>query len=158
MRRRRFDRYISEINIIKMADVISKDRRSYNMSRIRSMNTKPELKVRSILHRQGYRFTVNGPKNKHLPGKPDIVLPKFKTVVFVHGCFWHCHSGCKDFRLPKTRTAWWKAKLDGNVQRDSRIQLELCKLGWEIVVIWECELKGSEGVSSVGQRLMATLK
>ena len=121
-------------------DIVSEEQRSYNMSRIRGRNTKPELAVRSMLHSMGYRFTVNGPLNRKLPGKPDIVLPKYKTVIFVHGCFWHGHQGCKDFRIPKTRTEWWQAKIEGNVARDKRQQEELRKLGWKVVVIWECEL------------------
>ena len=127
-----------------MADIVSEEQRSYNMSRIRSKNTKPELIVRSMLHRIGYRFTVNGPKNKKLPGKPDIVLPKYRTVIFVHGCFWHRHEGCKFATIPKTRTEWWKAKLGGNVERDERKQEELKRLGWKVVVVWECELRTFE--------------
>ncbi|MDQ8196280.1 DNA mismatch endonuclease Vsr [Coraliomargarita sp. SDUM461004] len=126
-----------------MADIFSEAQRSYNMSRIRSKNTKPEIAVRSMLHRLGYRFTVNGPKNKKLPGKPDIVLPKYKTVIFVHGCFWHGHAGCKDFRYPKTRTEWWKAKIDGNVARDQKRIAELEAMGWRVLVIWGCELKNA---------------
>ncbi|MBC2604240.1 very short patch repair endonuclease [Puniceicoccus vermicola] len=136
-----------------MADIVSEAQRSYNMSRIRSKNTKPELLVRSILHRLGYRFTVDGPKNKKLPGKPDIVLPKFKTVIFVHGCFWHGHAGCKNFRYPKTRTDWWKAKIDGNVQRDQRQQAELADMGWKVVVLWECELRNAAKLSELEQDL-----
>lgn len=126
-----------------MVDIVSEEQRSYNMSRIRSKHTKPELAVRSMLHRLGYRFTVNGPKNKQLPGKPDIVLPKYRTVIFVHGCFWHGHAGCKNFRYPKTRTEWWKAKIDGNVARDKDRIRQLEEIGWRVLVIWECELKGS---------------
>ena len=125
-------------------DIVSEQQRSYNMSRIRSKNTKPEIAVRSMLHRLGYRFTVNGPKNKQLPGKPDIVLPKYRTVIFVHGCFWHGHKGCKHFRYPKTRTEWWKAKIDGNVRRDKRQQKELTKLGWNVVLVWGCELRSAQ--------------
>lgn len=124
-------------------DIVSEEQRSYNMSRIRGRNTKPELAVRSMLHSMGYRFTVNGPLNRKLPGKPDIVLPKYKTVIFVHGCFWHGHQGCKDFRIPKTRTEWWQAKIEGNVARDKRQQEELRKLGWNVLVIWECEVKNA---------------
>lgn len=126
-----------------MADIVSEAQRSYNMSRIRSKDTKPEITVRSMLHRLGYRFTVNGPKNRQLPGKPDIVLPKYKTAIFVHGCFWHGHKGCKDFRLPKTRTEWWQAKISGNIARDRKAQNALKKLGWRVVVVWECELEKS---------------
>lgn len=136
-----------------MADTVSEAQRSYNMSRIRSKDTKPELLVRSMLHRLGYRFTVNGPKNKQLPGKPDIVLPKYKTAIFVHGCFWHAHKGCKDYRLPKTRTEWWKAKLEGNAARDARRQEELRKLGWKVLVIWECELGNLEKLSELETNL-----
>ena len=127
-------------------DIVSEKQRSYNMSRIRSKDTKPELMVRSMLHRMGYRFTVNGPKNRQLPGKPDIVLPRYKTVIFVHGCFWHAHANCKHFRLPKTRTQWWKAKLEGNARRDARQLQELEKLGWSVLVIWECEVKNTASV------------
>lgn len=134
-------------------DIVSEEQRSYNMSRIRSKNTKPELIVRSMLHHLGYRFTVNGPKNTELPGKPDIVLPKFKTVIFVHGCFWHCHEHCKDFRLPKTRTEWWKVKLEGNAQRDVRKQRELKALGWNVVVVWACELKNAKNIAALETQL-----
>lgn len=127
-----------------MADIVSEEQRSYNMSRIRSKNTKPEIAVRSMLHRLGYRFTVNGPKNKQLLGKPDIVLPKYRTVIFVHGCFWHEHKGCKYFRLPKTRTEWWRAKIDGNVARDKACIKQLKEMGWRVLVVWECELKNLE--------------
>ena len=131
-------------------DRVSEAQRSYNMSRIRSKDTKPELIVRSMLHGLGFRFTVSGPKNKKLPGKPDIVLPKYRTVIFVHGCFWHAHQDCKKFRLPKTRTEWWKAKLEGNAARDQRKQQELKELGWKVVVVWECELKlGLEGLKQL---------
>ena len=130
-------------------DIVSEEQRSYNMSRIRGKNTKPELAVRSMLHSMGCRFTVNGPLNRKLPGKPDIVLPKYKTVIFVHGCFWHGHQGCKDFRIPKTRTEWWKAKIEGNVARDKRQQEELRKLGWKVVVIWECELRNLKNLSQL---------
>ncbi|MEO0509076.1 MAG: very short patch repair endonuclease [Verrucomicrobiota bacterium] len=130
-----------------MADIVSEEQRSYNMSRIRSKNTKPELVVRSMLHRLGYRFTVNGPKNKKLPGKPDIVLPKYKTVIFVHGCFWHMCPGCKYATIPKTRMEWWKAKLEGNAKRDARKQKELRQLGWRVVVVWQCELRSPVALS-----------
>ena len=106
----------------------------------------PELIVRSLLHRAGYRFTVNGPKNKQLPGKPDIVLPKYKTVIFVHGCFWHRHKGCKGATTPKTRTEWWQAKFDRNVSNDKRHVRELRKLGWHVLTVWECELPKPEKV------------
>ena len=136
-------------------DIVSEEQRSYNMSRIRSKNTKPELIVRSMLHRMGYRFTVNGPKNRQLPGKPDIVLPRYKTVIFVHGCFWHRHKGCKYATIPKTRTEWWKAKLEGNAQRDARNQQELRKFGWNVVLAWECEIRS---ISKKGKYTALMLK
>lgn len=101
-----------------MADVFTPAKRSEVMSRIRGGNTRPELLLRSMLHHEGYRFTVKGPKNRTLPGRPDIVLPRYCTVVFVHGCFWHGHEGCHHFRLPKARREWWRAKIDRNRARD----------------------------------------
>jgi DNA mismatch endonuclease, patch repair protein len=121
-----------------MMDTISKERRSWNMSRIRSKNTKPELIVRSLLHRMGFRFRVHV---KDLPGNPDLVLPKYKTVVFVHGCFWHRHEDCKNSTIPKSRAEWWLEKLDGNVMRDKKALGNLKALGWKTIVIWECELE-----------------
>ncbi|QBG47723.1 DNA mismatch endonuclease Vsr [Verrucomicrobia bacterium S94] len=127
-------------------DHLTPEHRSWNMSRIRGRGTKPERQVRSLLHQAGYRFTVNGPKNRKLPGKPDIVLPKYKTVIFVHGCFWHRH-GCRKSTMPKTRTAWWQAKFNRNVSNDRKNQARLTELGWNVIVIWECELKEAEAVS-----------
>jgi len=111
-----------------MADVFTPEKRSEVMSRIRGRDTKPELALRSMLHRLGYRFTVNGPKNKSLPGKPDLVLPKFRTVIFVHGCFWHGHQHCPAFRLPKSSRAFWKTKIEGNQARDLRNENALLKM------------------------------
>ena len=124
-----------------MADNLTPEHRSWNMSRIRSRNTKPEMVIRSLLHSMGYRFTVNGPKNRLLPGKPDIVLPKYRTVIFVHGCFWHGHEHCADFRLPETRREWWRNKIEGNRARDAWVESELQSLGWHVVTIWACALK-----------------
>ena len=127
-----------------MADVHEPEVRSYNMSRIKGKNTKPEMLVRKYLHAHGYRYNLHGKyKGQRLPGKPDIVLPKYKTVIFVHGCFWHAHEGCKYFKLPKTRTEWWKVKLYANKVRDEKHQEELKKLEWKVIVIWECEVKAS---------------
>lgn len=136
-----------------MADSLTPERRSWNMSRIRSHDTKPEMVVRSLLHNMGYRFTVNGPKNRLLPGKPDIVLPKYRTVIFVHGCFWHRHRGCEGTTTPKTRTDWWEAKFAGNVERDLRNQKLLRKLGWRVVVIWECALDTKTGRNALSRKL-----
>jgi len=124
-----------------MADKISPQRRSWNMSRIRSSNTKPEVAVRSVLHRNGFRFTVNGPLNKKLPGKPDLVLPRYRTIIFVHGCFWHGHENCKISRIPKTRTEWWKSKIGKNQDRDKRVRKTLLEMDWNVLTIWECEIK-----------------
>ena len=124
-----------------MADVFTPEKRSYVMSRIRGGNTKPELALRSMLHRLGYRFTVNGPKNKSLPGRPDLVLPKHRTVIFVHGCFWHGHEHCPDFRMPASRTEWWTKKITGNKARDLRAEAALRAMGWHVVTIWGCALK-----------------
>ncbi len=124
-----------------MTDVFSREKRSEVMSRIRGRDTKPEIALRSMLHGLGYRFTVNGPRNRDLPGRPDVVLPKFDTVIFVHGCFWHGHAGCGAFRIPKTRTEWWTAKIEGNRARDARVERELRQLGWNVVTIWECALR-----------------
>jgi DNA mismatch endonuclease (patch repair protein) len=127
-------------------DHLTPEKRSWNMSHIKGKDTKPEMLVRSLLHQAGYRFTVNGPKNKKLPGKPDIVLPKYKAVIFVHGCFWHRHPGCKGTTTPKTRTEWWLAKFDRNVSNDRKNQEALKEMGWNVIVIWECELKDAEAV------------
>lgn len=124
-----------------MADVFTPEKRSEVMSHIRGWDTKPELALRSMLHRLGYRFTVRGPRNRLLPGKPDLVLPKYQTVIFVHGCFWHGHEHCPAFRLPKSRVEWWQAKISGNRARDHRNATALRQLGWHVVTIWECALK-----------------
>jgi DNA mismatch endonuclease, patch repair protein len=121
-----------------MADVHSKETRSYNMSRIRSKDTKPEILVRKFLHKNGFRYRLHV---KDMPGKPDMVLPKYKTVVFIHGCFWHGHDGCKYYVVPKTRTEWWLNKINGNINNDTKAEQTLKALGWNIIKIWECELK-----------------
>ena len=119
-------------------DRISKKQRSRNMSKIRSINTKPEKAVRSFLHKKGFRFRINSHK---LPGKPDIVLTKYSTVIFVHGCFWHQHDNCKYAYLPKSNKDYWLPKLNRNIERDKQVQDELKKNGWKIIIIWECEIK-----------------
>ena len=121
-----------------MADVHDILTRSYNMSRIRGSNTMPELLVRRFLFARGFRYRLHVP---HLPGKPDIVLPKYKTVVFVNGCFWHGHKGCRYFVLPKTRTEWWLQKIKATMLRDKMAEIKLNVGGWRVIVIWECELK-----------------
>lgn len=121
-------------------DIISKEKRSWNMSRIRSKDTKPEKIVRSLLHRMGYRFRLHV---KGLPGKPDIVLPKYKTIIFVHGCFWHRHPKCKYAYTPKSRIEFWEKKFAENIARFKIVKKELEKLKWNVVVIWECEIKSN---------------
>ena len=123
------------------------------MSRIRGKDTKPEILVRSLLHGLGYRFTVNGPRNKQLPGRPDIVLPKHATVIFVHGCFWHGHEGCPIFKMPRTRVEFWKEKIGKNRRRDAKNAEALKELGWNVVTIWECELGNLEKIQMLQNRL-----
>lgn len=111
------------------------------MSAIRGKNTKPEMVVRSLAHRCGYRFRLH---RKDLPGKPDLVFPGRRKIVFVHGCFWHQHPGCRFAARPKTRPEFWAAKLDGNRERDERQEAELRRLGWEVMLVWECEVRDLE--------------
>ncbi len=121
-----------------MADVHSKETRSYNMSRIKGKDTKPELLVRKFLHKNGFRYRLHV---KDLPGKPDIVLPKYKTVIFIHGCFWHGHEGCKYYTVPKTRSEWWLHKIQGNSSNDQKHEEFLQSKNWKIIKIWTCQLK-----------------
>ena len=126
-----------------MADVVSKKKRSEMMAGIRGKNTKPEIIVRKMLHAMGYRFRLH---RKDLPGKPDIVLPKYRAAIFVNGCFWHGHD-CHLFKWPKTREAFWREKIVGNVARDQKKTQRLLDNGWRVAVIWECSLKGSGKIS-----------
>lgn len=121
-----------------MVDIISKERRSWNMSRIRSKNTKPEMVVRSMLHRMGFRFRLH---DRKLPGNPDIVLPKYRTVIFVHGCFWHRHSGCSYAYTPKSRISFWEEKFSRNIERDQEAKSKLEILHWKVLTVWECETR-----------------
>lgn len=123
-----------------MADVLTREQRSLNMSRIRGTNTKPERIVRSIVHRMGYRFRIH---ESGLPGKPDLVLPRYRTVILVHGCFWHRHSRCRFATTPKTRLNFWQEKFRKNQARDRIVGRELAKLGWRVIVIWGCELRST---------------
>lgn len=111
------------------------------MGRIRGKDTKPEMLVRKKLHAAGFRFRLH---RKDLPGRPDITLPRHKTVIFVHGCFWHGHEGCKANRIPKTNEAFWREKIDRNRQRDARNKADLIALGWKVVEVWECEVRSVE--------------
>jgi len=127
-------------------DRLSKNHRSWNMSRIKGKDTKPEMIVRSALHKSGYRFRLH---RKDLPGKPDITLPKFKTVIFIHGCFWHRHQECKYCYTPKSNVEKWQKKFKENVARDKKVQSELSKTGWKVIVIWECEVKSKQYIEKL---------
>jgi DNA mismatch endonuclease (patch repair protein) len=138
-----------------MTDHISESYRSWNMSRIKSADTKPEILVRKYLFSRGFRFRLNGKISKNyyssgvLPGKPDIVLAKYRTVIFVHGCFWHHHTKCKRATWPKTNKKYWIPKIENNIARDRNNARALKKLGWDVEIIWECETSGKklEGVA-----------
>ena len=123
-------------------DRLTPGERSRNMARVRNKNTGPELLVRSLLHRMGYRFRLHAA----LPGKPDVVLPRYKAVIFVHGCFWHGHKNCRRAALPATRTEFWAEKIAGNAQRDASALRKLEELGYRPLVVWQCELKDIEGL------------
>ena len=129
-----------------MADVHDKKTRSYNMSRIKGKDTKPELLVRKYLHAHGFRYRLH---DKKLPGKPDIVLPKYNTVIFIHGCFWHGHEGCKYFVVPKTRTEWWIEKINRNKEIDEINKELLLKDGWKVIIVFECELKPTKRIPTL---------
>jgi DNA mismatch endonuclease, patch repair protein len=136
-----------------MTDHLTKSKRSWNMSQIRSKNTGPEIVVRSLLHSLGYRFRLH---KRDLPGKPDIVLKKFKTIVFCHGCFWHQHEGCKRASSPKTNQDYWLPKLKRNKERFDFVKKELTELGWKVIVVWECEIKDLDSlkikINSIGKQ------
>ena len=121
-----------------MTDTLNEQQRHYNMSRIRSKDTKPEEIVRKYLSSKGLRFRKN---DRRYPGHPDVVLPKYKTVVFVNGCFWHRHEGCRYASTPATNRKFWNHKFERNVERDAREQKKLREMGWKVIVVWECELK-----------------
>ena len=125
-------------------DTVTRERRSEIMSRIRGRGTRPEMAVRRLVHGLGYRYRLHG---KHLPGRPDLVFARRKMVIFVHGCFWHRHPGCRLARTPKSRVDFWRAKLDGNRERDLLTQRELRDLGWRLLVVWECELNNLDSVA-----------
>lgn len=139
-----------------MVDTLTKEKRSWNMSRITGRNTKPEILLRSLLHREGFRFRLH---DKRLPGKPDIVLPRHRTVIFVNGCFWHRHNNCEYAYTPKSRQEFWLNKFQGTVQRDQEKQKMLADLGWQVLVVWECELKRNSSllVSDISSKLLGCL-
>lgn len=134
-----------------MVDVVDAVTRSRMMGGIRGKNTKPEIRLRKALHRIGLRFRLH---DRHLPGSPDLVFPKWRAVVFVHGCFWHQHSGCRFATMPATRTDFWRTKFDSNLQRDRRQIEELEQLGWRVATTWECSLKTDETVAEAAAELL----
>lgn len=137
-----------------MTDVHSKEIRSYNMKMIKGFNTRPEILVRKYLFSRGFRFRINV---KNLPGKPDIVLKKYGTIIFINGCFWHGHKNCKYFVTPKTRTEWWLEKIYKNILNDKKSYALLKKKGWNILIIWECQLK-RKNVSTTLNKIECYLK
>lgn len=135
-----------------MSDVHDIKTRSYNMSRIRGNNTKPELSLRKALYAKGYRYRKN---MDSLPGKPDIVLSKYGLVINVNGCFWHGHAGCKFFKIPSTRTQWWVEKIEKTKERDTINNEKLQELGWKVITIWECDIK--KNIQNVIEEIEAEL-
>ena len=133
-------------------DRLSPVHRSWNMSRIKSRDTSPELKVRSLLHRMGYRFRLH---RKDLPGKPDIVLPRYRTVIFVHGCYWHRHPECKFASTPKSNFIFWENKFKANLERDQRNTELLEKDGWTVNVVWECQVKNEVKLANLVRDIFA---
>lgn len=138
-----------------MADIVDAATRSRMMSGIRGRNTKPEILVRSLLHRHGFRFRLHA---RELPGKPDIVLPGYRAAIFIHGCFWHGHD-CPLYRLPGTRTDFWRAKIDRNRTSDQKARDRLLAMGWRVAIVWECALRGAGAdIESVAHRLAGWLR
>lgn len=138
-----------------MTDTLSRQRRSWNMSRIRGRDTVPEKRARSILHRMGYRFRLH---RKDLPGRPDIVLPKHRTLIFVHGCFWHRHPGCRFAYMPKSRVRFWQNKFQENVVRDRERENYLAHADWNVGVIWECETHVEDDLRQRISKIMSRAK
>ncbi|ADG08964.1 very short patch repair endonuclease [Caulobacter segnis] len=138
-----------------MVDRLTEDRRSWLMSRVRSENTTPELRVRSIAHSMGLRFRLH---RSDLPGKPDLVFPRHKVAIFVHGCFWHRHEGCRKASMPKSRQEFWGAKFEANIERDRRVTSQLRALGWNVETIWECETRDLKTISERLSRVFGLLK
>ncbi|WP_074447636.1 very short patch repair endonuclease [Bradyrhizobium yuanmingense] len=134
-----------------MPDIVSKAKRSSMMAAVRQRHTKPELNLRQALHRIGLRYRLH---RRDLPGTPDIVFVRSRVAVFVNGCFWHRHPGCSKATTPKLRARFWREKFEGNVARDRRAQSQLRKMGWKVVVVWECQVKNNESASKVAKGLL----
>jgi DNA mismatch endonuclease (patch repair protein) len=143
------------VNKVRFVDTVSPEKRSEVMRRVRSKDTKPELLVRRLIHGLGYRYRLHAHK---LPGRPDIIFSKRRKVIFVHGCFWHAHEGCPNYRLPKTRRDYWIPKIEGNKLRDVENIRKLGALGWDVLVIWECETKDVENLLPKITDFLGTLK
>ena len=133
-----------------MTDFLSSKERSERMARIKGSNTRPEMSLRKVLHRLGMRYRLHG---SGLPGKPDLVFPRYKAVVFVHGCFWHRHFNCKIAKKPKSNTDFWVKKFEKNVARDEQVTELLKAAGWRVFVIWECEVGSAKKANATGERL-----
>jgi len=138
-----------------MADIFSKIKRSEVMSKVTAKDTRPEVKVRKFLFSKGFRYRKN---DKRFPGKPDIILPKYKTAIFVHGCFWHHHDNCRAAALPQTNYEFWKNKMETNIKRDRKNQKDLKKLGWKILVIWQCQIKNRELFEKTMKRTITKIR
>ncbi len=136
-----------------MSDRHTPEQRRFNMQQIKGTNTKPEIMLRKLLFSKGFRYRIN---NKNLPGKPDIVLKKYNTVIFVNGCFWHGHENCRYYVIPKTRTEFWTYKINGNKKRDKKNIELLLQMGWKVITVWECELKKNK-VNETAEKLMHEL-
>jgi len=138
-----------------VTDVLTPEQRRRNMQAVRSSGTRPEMAVRSLAHRLGYRFRLH---RRDLPGKPDLVFSSRRKVIFVHGCFWHQHPGCRFAARPSTRAEFWEAKLDGNVRRDARVQTQLTERGWSVLVVWECETRSEEAMATRIKRFLGPIE
>jgi DNA mismatch endonuclease, patch repair protein len=136
-----------------MADIVTKAVRSRMMSGIRGKNTKPELVVRSFLHREGFRFRLHA---RDLPGRPDLVLPKYRAAIQVRGCYWHQHRGCRLAYMPASNADFWRAKLTGNTERDARNDRALRRLGWRVLTVWECEVRDRSGLQRIARAIRNT--
>jgi len=138
-----------------LADIFTKQKRSKIMSNISGKETKPEILVRKILFAKGFRYRKN---DKRYPGKPDIVLPKYKTVIFINGCFWHGHKNCEKAKLPETNYNFWKNKIEGNIERDKRNYEQLKNLGWNVIVLWQCQLNNKRNIDKTIKDLIQNLR
>lgn len=138
-----------------MTDTVSPAVRSRMMSRIRGKDTAPEKAVRSLLHKSGFRFRLH---RRDLPGRPDLALPKYNTVIFVHGCFWHAHNGCRFYNDPKTNPVFWKEKLSTNVARDRKNMGSLSAMGWRVLVVWECAIRDKDDLTSLRNSMIRWLR